>query len=106
MPLEAQVLLLEIQRFGKGTEFIVPRLTEAADKRFAKELVYRYVKFLTLANSIATDVPTVVVQTDGTIGKTLDPDGIKRTGDGLHEARTTFTASLFKCTETKRTLRA
>lgn len=106
MPLEAQVLLLEIQRFGKGTEFIVPRLTEAADKRFAKELVYWHVKFLTLANGIAADVPTVVVQTNGAIGKAFDTDGIKRTGDGLHEARTTFTASLFKCTETKRTLRA
>ena len=44
-----------------GTQFLIPFLSEAADKRLAEVLVEWHTTFLAFGNGTAADVPTVIV---------------------------------------------
>ena len=58
-------------------EFVVPVFAETLDEGFAKELIERYAEFTPFDDGVATDVPTAVVESDGSVGEALFPYGIK-----------------------------
>ena len=58
-------------------EFVVPVFAETLDEGFAKELVEGHAEFTPFGDGVATDVPTAVVESDGSVGEALFPYGIK-----------------------------
>ena len=63
--------------FGNGTQLIVPFLPEAAHERPFEETIDTEMQLATFLHSIAADIPSVVVEGYGAIGKTLLADGIE-----------------------------
>jgi hypothetical protein len=79
-------ITLSLQFFGHGTEFIVPCLTKTADKRSLKKTIDRQMELTALLAGGATDGPLMIVQSHGSIGKSLFADRIEGATDGLAES--------------------
>lgn len=67
---------------GHGAKLVIPLLAEAADERFAQELVEADAALCAEADGILADVPAMVVET-GERTELLLADGIKVAADGL-----------------------
>ena len=66
-------------------EFLIPTFAKAADKGFFQELVDGKVKLTTFLDSIDTNSPTMIVQSDGTVAEAFLSDRIKGPADGFDE---------------------
>ena len=72
-----------LQLLGNVAKFVIPGLTETADEGFAEELIDGELEFAAFLDGRTTDIPTMILQTDESVGEFAFTDGIERTGDGL-----------------------
>ena len=85
--------------FCDFTELLIPCFSEASDEWFAEEPIDGQTEFCAFPSCRFTDIPSVVVESDGAIGELLGTDGVKGTADRFRETCLSCSACLFECAE-------